>query len=73
MSGSTDKDGTAFSENTRESDGRTEIYFGQGGFDRDENGDREYGKVVQSQDDEGNTQYHYVRDASENRYIDEKR
>jgi chromosome segregation ATPase len=69
-----EKPSTVFSEKqkARRPD-RTDMWFGKGGFDHTESGEREYGHVTETRHPDGSVTYHYVRDEDENIYIDDSR
>lgn len=60
-------DSSAFKDAEKnDGSGKRDIYFNGSGDDT-------HGHVVQSQDTDGNTQYHYARDVEGNVYIDDSK
>jgi len=62
-----DKDPTAFATEERD-DGKRDIYFNRGKEDG-----ADHGHVVESTGDDGQTDYHYVRDTDGNVYVDDSK
>lgn len=58
---------TAFSDKERD-DGKRDIYFNRGSQDG-----ANHGHVVQSSNDSGSTDYHYVRDEDGSVYVDDSK